>query len=63
MLLSPILEKDSPTKGPFKNHVDNRRWVGGLKFAIFVHVYYIKSVHGGRWVVKKVQNNVHVVIE
>ena len=26
------------TKGPFKNHVDNRGWVGGLKFAIFVHV-------------------------
>ena len=24
--------------GSFKNHVDNSRWVGGLKFAIFVHV-------------------------
>ena len=50
-------------KRSFKNHVDNRGWVGGLKFAIFVHVYYIKNVHGGRWVVKKEQNYVHVVIE
>ena len=25
-------------KGSFKNHVDNGRWVGGLKFAFFVHV-------------------------
>ena len=50
-------------KGPFKNHVDNRGWVGGLKFDIFVHVQYIKSVRRDRWVVKKEQNYVHVVIE
>ena len=25
-------------KGAFNNHVDKRGWVGGLKFAIFVHV-------------------------
>ena len=25
--------------GSFNNHVDNKGWVGGLKFAIFVHVY------------------------
>ena len=49
--------------GSFKNHVDNSRWVGGLKFVIFVHVKYIKNVHGGRWVVKKGQNYVHVVCE
>ena len=24
-------------KGSFKNHMDNRGWVGGLRFAIFVH--------------------------
>ena len=29
----------------------------------FVNVDYIKNVHGGRWVVKKEQNYVHVVIE
>ena len=51
------------SKGSFKNHVDNRGWVGGLKFLIFVHVYYIKNVHGGRWVVKNDQNYVYVVIE
>ena len=51
------------SKGPFKNHVDNRGWVDGLKFAIFVHVQYIKNVHEGRWVVKKEQNYVHVVFE
>ena len=50
-------------KGLFNNHVDKMGWVGGLRFAIFVHVYYIKSVHGGRWVVKKEQNYVHVVFE
>ena len=43
--------------------MDKKGWVGGLKFAIFVHVYYIKDVHGGRWVVKKQHNYVHVVIE
>ena len=49
--------------GPFKNHVDNRGWVGGLKFAIFVHVQYIKNVHEGKWVVQNEQNYVHVVFE
>ena len=39
--------------GSFKNHVDNKVWVGGQKFVIFVNVYYIKNVHGGRLVVKK----------
>ena len=39
--------------GSFKNHVDNWRWVGGPKLPIFVHAYYIKSVHRGRWVVRK----------
>ena len=30
--------------------MDNRRWVGGLKFAVFVHVKYIKSGHrDGGW--------------
>ena len=42
-----------PNKRPFKNYVDNSKWVGGLKFAIFINVHYIKNVHGGRWVVKK----------
>ena len=51
-------------EGSFKNHLGISRWVGGLKFANFVHIYYIKSVHGGRWVVvKNEQNNVHVVFE
>ena len=27
------------SKGAFNNHVDKKGWVGGLKFAIFVHVY------------------------
>ena len=49
--------------GPLKNHVDNRVWVGGLKFAIFVHVHYMKNVHEDRWVVKKEQNYVHMVCE
>ena len=31
--------------GVFNNHVDKKGWVGGLKFAIFVHVYSIKNVH------------------
>ena len=29
-------------KGTFNNHMDKTKWVGGLKFAIFVHVWYIK---------------------
>ena len=40
--------------------MDKREWVGGLKFAIFVHVSYIKSVHGGRWVVSQMSTFVHV---
>ena len=51
------------SKGQFKNHVDNREWVGGLKFAIFVHVQYIKNVHGGRLLVKKEQDCVNMVFE
>ena len=43
--------------------MDSRGWVGGLKFGILVHVQYIKNVHEGRWVVKKEQNYVHVVVE
>ena len=43
--------------------MDNRGWVGVQKFVIFVHVYYLKNVYGGRWVVKNDQNYVHVVIE
>ena len=58
-----VIIAGSPSRGPFKNHVDNRGWVGGLKFANFVHVQYIKNVHEGRWVVKKEQNYVHVVFE
>ena len=50
-------------KGSFKNHVDNRGWVGGLKFAIFVHIQYMRNVHGGRWVVKNDQIYVRVIIE
>ena len=42
--------------------MDKKGWVGGLKFAIFVHIYHIMSTRG-RWVVKKDQNYVHVVIE
>ena len=30
--------KEDPVRGAFKNHVDKRGWVGGLKFSIFVHV-------------------------
>ena len=38
----------------FKNHVDNRRWVGGLKFVIFVQVQYIKmSTRVGGWSKKR----------
>ena len=48
--------KKCHTMGPFKNHVDNRGWVGGPKFVIFVHVLYIRNVHGGRWVIKNEQN-------
>ena len=33
--------------GAFNNHVDKKGWVGGLEFAIFVHVYYIKNVNEG----------------
>ena len=50
-------------RGSFNNHVDKKRWVGGPKLSIFVHVYYIENVHRGRWVVKKEQNYVHVVFE
>ena len=50
-------------KGAFINNVDKRGWVGGLKFAIFVYVWYIRNVHEGSWVVKKEQNDVHVVFE
>ena len=49
--------------GAFNNRVEKRGWVGGLKFAIFVHFQYIKSVHKGRWVVNKEQNHVHMVFE
>ena len=50
-------------KGSFNNHVDKKGWVGGPKLTIFVHVWYMENVHGGRWVVKKEQNYVHVVFE
>ena len=33
--------------GEFSNQVDKRGWSGGLKFAIFVHVNYMKNVHKG----------------
>ena len=49
--------------GAFNNLVDKREWVGGLRFAIFVHDQWIKTAHGGRLAVKKGQNYVHVVIE
>ena len=39
------------------------RWVGGQKMLILVHVQGSKCPHGGRQVVKKGQNHVHVVIE
>ena len=35
-LLLPELDNVQLGKGPFKHHVDNRGWVGGLKFSIFV---------------------------
>ena len=35
-------------KGAFKNLVDKNGWVGGLKFAMFVDVWFLKNVHGGR---------------
>ena len=47
-----------PSKGSFNNHVDKKGWVGGLNFVISVHIYYLKYIHGGRWVVKKEQNYV-----
>ena len=34
-----------------------------MKFAIFLHVYYIENVHEDRWVVKKEKNCVEVVID
>ena len=34
-------------KGAFNNLWDKKGWIGGLKFASFVHVYLIKNVHGG----------------
>ena len=48
--------------GSFKNYVDKMRWVGGQKMAILVHVQGNKCPRGGRQVVKKGQNHVHVVI-
>jgi hypothetical protein len=36
---------------------------GWSKICGFVHVYYIKNVHEGRWVVKNDQDYVHVVVE
>ena len=39
-------------RGTFNNHVDKKGWVGSLKIALFVQVWYIKNVYGGRWVVK-----------
>ena len=36
-----------PIEGAFNNYLDNKGWVGGLKFAIFVRVYHIKNVHEG----------------
>ena len=50
-------------KGSFKNYVDKMRWVGGQKMPILVHVQGYKCPRGGRQVVKKGQNHVHVVIE
>jgi hypothetical protein len=40
--------------------VDKIRWVGGQKMPILVHVQVKKCPRGGRYVVKKGQNNVHV---
>ena len=42
--------------------VNKKGWVGGLKFANFVHIHYIKNVHVGWWVVKKEQNHFLEVI-
>ena len=38
VLRNPIPKAVCTPRGSFKNHVDNRGWVGGLKFVIFVHV-------------------------
>ena len=35
---SCILSERSVKKGTFNNFVDNKRWVGGPKMPIFVHV-------------------------
>ena len=35
---SCILSGKSVKKGTFNNYVDNKRWVGGQKMPIFVHV-------------------------
>ena len=40
--------------GALSNDVDKKGWVDGLKYALFGHLQYIKNVHGGSWVVKKV---------
>ena len=40
------------------------RGSGGQKMSVFVHAQGIKTVHaGGKGVVKKCQNSVHVVVE
>ena len=35
------------------NQVGKKMWVGGLECAIFVHIYSIENVHGGRWVLSQ----------
>ena len=50
-------------QGSFKNYVDKMRWVSGQKMPILVHGQGNKCPRGGRQVVKKGQNHVHVVIE
>ena len=39
------------TKGIIQNHVDNRGWVSGLEFVIFVHFYFINE----GWLSKKIK--------
>ena len=41
---APLLQH---SRGAINNHVGKKGWVGGLKFAIFVHFYCIKNVHEG----------------
>ena len=62
--MSKLVKKS--LKGPFNIYVNKERWVGGQSNVYYYKVntlfYLLCLFTRGRWVVKKVQNSVYVVI-